>query len=129
MKHTAVAALLVMSFSLSAGEFDLKANMQEMRLSFKQAAEAASVDEMQAPIAQLSKLIQASKGATYPEEKSQLYMEGFKRLSYSVVEVQQHLTDGNFEQAQQSLRQIDELRIEYHDKRNPSIWQRLFGKA
>ncbi|MGR5542762.1 cytochrome b562, partial [Vibrio campbellii] len=67
MKHTAVAALLVMSFSLSASEFDLKANMQEMRLSFKQAAEAASVDEMQAPIAQLSELIQASKGATYPE--------------------------------------------------------------
>ncbi|NMS18983.1 cytochrome b562 family protein, partial [Vibrio parahaemolyticus] len=25
------------------------------------------------------------------------------------------------------LREIDSLREEYHDKRNPSIWSKLFG--
>ncbi|HGY0699729.1 TPA: cytochrome b562 family protein, partial [Vibrio cholerae] len=25
------------------------------------------------------------------------------------------------------LKTVDDLRIEYHDKRNPSIWKRLFG--
>jgi soluble cytochrome b562 len=25
------------------------------------------------------------------------------------------------------LREVDSLRLEYHDKRNPSIWKKLFG--
>ncbi|MDR9827284.1 cytochrome b562 [Vibrio sp. FNV 38] len=127
MKHTVVAMLLMTSWSLSAGDFDLKATMQEMRLSFRQAAEASSVDEMQQPIAQLNELIIQSKSATYPAEKDELYREGFKKLSRSVEEIKRHLAADEFDQAQQSLRKIDELRIEYHDQRNPSIWQRLFG--
>lgn len=127
MKNTVVVALLVASCSLSAGEFDLKANMQEMRLSFKQAAEATTLEEMQAPVTELSVLIRESKSASYPQEKTELYQEGFQRLAVSIDEVKQHLDAGDFEQAQTSLRQIDDLRVEYHKQRNPSIWQRLFG--
>ncbi|MGL6259713.1 cytochrome b562 [Vibrio sp. WXL103] len=111
----------------AAADFDLKANMQEMRLSFKQAAEASSVETMRASVNQLNELIKASQRADYPEEKQQHYLEGFARLTAVIEEVNAHLDADDLDQAQHSLRQVDALRIEYHEKRNPSIWRRLFG--
>jgi len=106
---------------------ELKKNMQEMKLAFKQAAEAQSVEEMQKPIAELDALILGAKQGVYPTEKEALYMEGFKKLSLSIDNIEAQLEQGNLEQAQQELREIDSLRIEYHDRRNPSIWSKIFG--
>lgn len=106
---------------------ELKKSMQEMKLAFKQAAEAQSVEEMQKPIAELDALILGAKQGVYPTEKEALYMEGFKKLSLSIDNIEAQLEQGNLEQAQQELREIDSLRIEYHDRRNPSIWSKIFG--
>lgn len=123
----ALLASSLMSASVLANGVDLKKNMQQMKLAFKQAAEAQSIEEMQKPIANLDELIASSKQGVYPLEKETLYMEGFKKLATSIDKIEAELEQGNFEQAQQELRDIDALRIEYHDKRNPSIWSKLFG--
>jgi soluble cytochrome b562 len=107
--------------------FDLKKKMQAMKLAFKQAAESQSVEQMKLPVADLNTLIAKSKNGSYPPEKQDMYMEGFEKLSVALDDVEQHLEQGELDKAKQSLRQIDDLRIEYHDQRNPSIWKKLFG--
>nr|WP_162064556.1 cytochrome b562 [Vibrio taketomensis] len=126
MRKGLVLAMLLSS-SVAASDYDLKAAMQQMKLDFKQAAEAQTVSEMQHAMDSFSMLLDASKQATYPSEKQELYQEGFNRLKLSVDKINQQLEQGNLDAAQQQLRTIDQLREEYHDKRNPSIWSKIFG--
>ncbi len=118
---------MLLSSSVAASDYDLKAAMQQMKLDFKQAAEAQTVSEMQHAMDSFAMLLDASKQATYPSEKQELYQEGFNRLKLSVDKINQQLEQGNLDAAQQQLRTIDQLREEYHDKRNPSIWSKIFG--
>ncbi|WP_086981304.1 cytochrome b562 [Vibrio aphrogenes] len=119
-------ALLVTANVYAAG-FDLKATMKEMKLEFKQAAEAQTIDEMKAPVTKLKALVDNAKQGSYPAEKQQVYLEGFNKLTVTLNSVESSLEAGQFDAAKQELRQVDELREEYHDKRNPSIWSKLFG--
>ncbi|MEC7308674.1 cytochrome b562 [Vibrio sp. SNU_ST1] len=121
---------LIAASVLSGNAFanvDLKKNMQEMKLAFKQAAEAQSIEEMQKPIVRLDTLVAELKTGVYPIEKEDNFMEGFKKISASLDSIEQKLDQGDFESAQQELRTIDGLREEYHEKRNPSIWSKIFG--
>ncbi|WP_390902892.1 cytochrome b562 [Vibrio qingdaonensis] len=128
IKAGAFALMLAASSTAFASEgVDLKKNMQAMKLAFKQAAEAQSVEEMKTPVATLDTLIAESKQGDYPPEKMDLYQEGFNKLSSALQQVDKDLQQGDLDAAQQTLREVDTLRIEYHDRRNPSIWQRLFG--
>ncbi|AEH34678.1 cytochrome b562 family protein [Vibrio anguillarum] len=122
-----LTACALFAASVSAANVDLKQNMKQMKLEFKQAAEATSVETMQAPIERLSQLVEESKRGNYPPEKQDLYLEGFNKLSVALDKIEVDLEQGNLEQAQQTLRTVDELRVEYHEQRNPSIWKRLFG--
>ncbi|MCG7496481.1 cytochrome b562 [Vibrio sp. Of7-15] len=119
-------AFLLFTGSVSASD-NLNVTMKKMRVAFKQAAEAQSIEEMKTPLAELDVLIQHSKQGQYPEEKRELYMSGFNKLSAVVDIVESEVEQGNLEQAKEALREIDELRVEYHKKRNPSIWSRLFS--
>ncbi|GHZ48711.1 hypothetical protein VCSRO8_3092 [Vibrio cholerae] len=62
----------------------------------------------------------------YPEKEA-TYQEGFQKLAVTLDKIDAHLQAGELEAAKASLKTVDDLRIEYHDKRNPSIWKRLFG--
>ncbi|WP_456295622.1 cytochrome b562 [Vibrio sp. AK197] len=126
MKKMLLASILLLSASQALAS-DLKSLMKQMRLEFKHAASATSVEEMKEPIIELDKLVEQAKRGVYPVEKEAIYMEGFNKLSVAIEEVEQHLEAGDLQQAQQSLRSVDDLREEYHDKRNPSIWSKLFG--
>ncbi|WP_406707692.1 cytochrome b562 [Vibrio methylphosphonaticus] len=128
IKAGAFALMLAVSSTAFATEgVDLKKNMQAMKLAFKQAAEAQSIDEMKTPVETLDTLIADSKQGDYPPEKTELYQEGFNKLSSALEQVDKDLQQGDLEAAKQTLREVDSLRVEYHDRRNPSIWQRLFG--
>ncbi|PMK02614.1 cytochrome b562 [Vibrio sp. 10N.261.55.A7] len=116
-----------LSFNAVADDFDMTQTMKKMGLEFRQAAKAESVESMQEPIANLADLIQDLKNAEHPVEKSELYSEGFTKLRIAVENVESHLENGDLENAQQALREVDDLRIEFHDRRNPSIWSRIFG--
>lgn len=122
-----LVASLAFASSAFAQPFDLTQTMKKMRFEFKQAAEAENIEQMQQPIVNLAELVEQSKQAEYPVEKQELYMEGFKKLAIAIDGVEAQIEAGDLEQAQELLREVDDLRIEYHDRRNPSIWSRLFG--
>lgn len=127
MKKLVTLVALVLSTYAFAADVDLKATMKQMKVEFKHAAEAQELGEMQAAVKNLSDLIEQSKRGNYPPEKFDLYLEGFNKLSVAVDSVEAELKSGNLEAAKAELKQIDDLRVEYHDKRNPSIWSKIFG--
>ncbi|CAM3813988.1 cytochrome b562 [Vibrio aquimaris] len=127
MKKIIFALTLMLSIQVFASDVDLKATMKQMKLEFKQAAQATSVDSMKAPIDNMLQLVEQAKKGNYPPEKVDTYIEGFSKLSTTLEQIDSQLDAGDLASAQESLRQIDELRIEYHDKRNPSIWSKIFG--
>lgn len=127
MKKLIPLLALVAATSVYASGSDLKATMKEMRVEFKHAAEAQNIEEMEVPVANLTQLVNQAKLGVYPPEKQDLYEEGFTKLTVALDGVKAHLQAGELEQAKEALRQVDDLRVEYHDKRNPSIWSKLFG--
>ncbi len=124
---SALLSMSVMSTSVLAADFDMNQTMKKMSFEFKQAAEAQSVEAMKQPVANLAELVEMANQAEHPEERTALYTEGFDKLTVVIEGVEAHLEEGELEAAQQALREVDDLRIEFHDRRNPSIWKRLFG--
>lgn len=118
---------LLLSTQLFAADFDLKATMKQMKQSFKQAAQAQTIEEMQQPIIDLNELVEQAKLGDYPPEKKDIYLEGFNKLTVTLEKIESELQAGQLEAAKASMKQIDSLREEYHDKRNPSIWDSIFG--
>ncbi|MGR6831762.1 cytochrome b562 [Aliivibrio wodanis] len=106
---------------------DMKAVMKEMRLEYKLGERATSIEDMNQVVAKLESLIDQLKQGEYTPEKQAMYQEGFNKLSVSVALVKTELDAGDLEKAQAALEQVDELRVEYHKKRNPSIWSKIFG--
>ncbi|CAM2827317.1 cytochrome b562 [Vibrio ordalii] len=90
-----LTACALFAASVSAANVDLKQNMKQMKLEFKQAAEATSVETMQAPINRLSQLVEESKLGNYPPEKQDLYLEGFNKLSVALDKIEVDLEQGN----------------------------------
>ncbi|AIW21085.1 cytochrome b562 family protein [Vibrio coralliilyticus] len=127
MRKLIPALALMVSAQVFASDFDLKATMKQMKVEFKHAAEATEITDMKTAVTNLSELVEQSKRGDYPPEKFDIYFEGFNKLSGALDKVEAQLDAGDMASAKESLRQVDELRIEYHDKRNPSIWSKLFG--
>ncbi|WP_104401541.1 cytochrome b562 [Vibrio penaeicida] len=120
--------LLTSLFAFSAvAKSDLSANMKQMKLAFNQAAEASSVEEMRAPIEEFEKLVLQSANASFPPEREELFQSGFSKLTDAVDRLESKLDDDDLKGAKTILREIDDLRKEYHDKKKPSIWSTLFG--
>ena len=107
---------------------DMKAVMKEMRLEYKLGERATSIEDMNQVVTKLESLIDQLKQGEYTPEKQAMYQEGFNKLSASVALVKAELDAGDLEKAQAALEQVDELRVEYHKKRNPSIWSKIFGQ-
>ncbi len=106
---------------------DLKQNMKQMKMDFKQAADASDVETMKSAIESLQAIVEQSKRGNYPPEKFDTFLEGFNKLSVTLDKIEADLDAGKLQEAKNQLREIDTLREEYHDKRNPSIWSKLFG--
>ncbi|AVH34640.1 cytochrome b562 family protein [Vibrio fluvialis] len=126
-KAIILTAGLLLATQVFAAESDLKQIMKQMKVEFKHAAEAQTTAEMQAPIQELTKLVAQAKLGEYPPEKQDIYLEGFNKLTVALDKIENELEHDEFDAAKSSLQQVDSLRKEYHEKRNPSIWKRLFG--
>ncbi|MEF1310714.1 cytochrome b562 [Vibrio mytili] len=123
-----LGCVIALGSSYAAAEaVDLKQNMKQMKMDFKQAAEASDVETMKSAIDNMQDVIEQSKRGNYPPEKFDTYLEGFNKLTVTLDKIDAELDAGNLDKAKEQLRQIDQLREEYHDKRNPSIWSKLFG--
>lgn len=58
MKKTLILVAALLATPVLAAGQDLKSIMQDMKLAFKQAAEATTVEAMQAPISTLESLVE-----------------------------------------------------------------------
>ena len=126
MKSAIILIASLAAFS-AAAKSDLSANMKQMKLAFNQAAEASSVEEMRAPIEEFEKLVLQSANANFPPEREELFQSGFSKLKDAVYRLESKLDNDDLDGAKTILREIDDLRKEYHDKKKPSIWSTLFG--
>lgn len=79
---------LIAASLLSGNAFanvDLKKNMQEMKLAFKQAAEAQNIEEMQKPIVRIDTLVAELKTGVYPIEKKNTSWKASKRSAHQLI--------------------------------------------
>ena len=70
---------------------DLKQNMKQMKLEFKQAAEASDVETMKSAIDSLQAIVEQSKRGNYPPEKFDTYLEGFNKLTVTLDKIEADL--------------------------------------
>ncbi|MCW1890563.1 cytochrome b562 [Vibrio chagasii] len=107
MKTRSIAFLsgLIAATVMSGNAFanvDLKKNMQN--ITFKQAAEAQSIEEMQKTYRSFRYASGRAKNRCVPSRKEN-FMEGFKKISLSIDSIEQKLDQGiDFEAAKQELR-------------------------
>lgn len=118
--------LLVCS-SVSAKEVDMEKTMKQMALSFKQAKDAQSVEQMTVAIASFEVQVQLAQQASFAPEKAELYQKGLKELALEVDQTQLLLEKNDLVAAKQQLQKLDELRKQYHKHRKPGFWQLIFG--
>ena len=95
MKKIIFALTLMFSIQVFASDVDLKATMKQMKLEFKQAAQATSVDGMKAPIDNMLQLVEQAKRGKYPPEKVDTYVEGFNKLSITLKQIDSQLDEGD----------------------------------
>lgn len=107
---------LGLSFNLFAAEFDLEAIMKEMKLAYRQASKADTVEEMQKAVDRLDELVAKAKQGDYSPERDVVYQEGYQKLTVAFAEIDGLLAKGELEQAQDELDNIDALKKEYHKK-------------
>ena len=104
MKKLIPFIALLVTVNAHSAAFDLKATMKEMRIEFKQAAEAQNIDEMETSITHLTELVNQAQQGAYPLEKQDLYLEGFNKLTIALANVKANLEAGELDQAKAALR-------------------------
>lgn len=121
-----LSSLLACS-SVSASDVDMEKTMKQMALSFKQAKEAQSVEQMTVALAGFETQLQLAQQGKFQPDKTELFQQGLKELAVELDQTQLLLEQKDLVGAQQQLIKMDELRKKYHKHRSPSFWQLIFG--
>jgi len=118
---------LLFCTSVSANDVDMEKTMKQMALSFKQAKEAQSVEQMKVAMTSFAGQLQLAQQGQFQGDKAKLFQQGLDELAIEVDQTQILLQKNDLAGAQQQLVKLDELRIKYHKHRKPSFWQLIFG--
>ncbi|WP_332401503.1 cytochrome b562 [Vibrio metschnikovii] len=108
---------LLLSSQVWAADVDLRQVMRQMRAEFSQAASAQTVQEMQVPVTKLTELVNKAQQGQYPPRRHDVYQEGFTKLMAVLDRLSDELDSGQLDQAKLTLREVDQLRMEYHRRR------------
>ncbi|GEM75173.1 cytochrome b562 [Vibrio sagamiensis] len=128
LRFLLIGSLMVFNTSAEVQEtIDLKINMKKMKLEFYHAVQASEIGPMMLAIDHMQSIVEQSKKGKFSPEKSDIYNEGFNKLSLVLKRIKNDLENGDFTKAKEGLYSIESLRQEYHDKRSPSIWSKIFG--
>ena len=76
LRRTLLFVMTIFAAQSLASSFDMKSAMNEMKLNFKHAAEAQSVEEMTTAMTSFNKVLVQLQSASFPTEKQALYTEG-----------------------------------------------------
>ncbi|WP_332399322.1 cytochrome b562 [Vibrio metschnikovii] len=108
---------LLLSSQVWSADVDLRQVMRQMRAEFSQAASAQTVQEMQVPVTKLTELVNKAQQGQYPPRRHDVYQEGFTKLMAVLDRLSDELDSGQLAQAKLTLREVDQLRMEYHRRR------------
>lgn len=101
--------------------------MKQMGHSFKRAHQATTVEQMSEALEAFNGALAQAKVTGFSGKKAALMQQGLQELENATAVTQQWLKEDDLVKAKQSLLKVDALRDYYHDERNPSIWELLFG--
>ena len=118
---------LLASSHLYAEKYDIGQTMKSMKGEFLLSIRAKDLPSIKTHLAELKQWVDIAHTLRFPEEKKALFLQGLNKVAVVVDEAQAQADAGQMKQAQETLKQVDDLRVEYHDQRNESIWKRFFG--
>lgn len=113
---------LLLSTSATAGP--LKPTMKEMRLYYKQAIDTRDPAVFNETISRFLTELNTAREFKYSPERKALSLEGLNKLQ-TLVSSLPKATETNLSQLQTQLREADQLRIEYHKKVKPGVFELL----
>ncbi|MDX2422777.1 MAG: cytochrome b562 [Amphritea sp.] len=125
---TLLLSLLLIN-SATAGA--LKPTMKEMRLHYKQAMDARDPVVFNDKIAEFLTQLETARSYKFSPERKELSLEGLNKVQ-SLVSSLPKATDTNLAELQSQLKEVDQLRLEYHKKVKPGVFDLLldtFKKA
>ncbi|MCE2594867.1 hypothetical protein K6Y31_08575 [Motilimonas cestriensis] len=122
-----VFSCLLSGLALANSSIDLEATMKKMKFEISQAYKTESKDEFKSHITSFSQLLQQAKAYSFPPERKDVSMEGLNKVSAVVEKITLEMDDKPLPELKAHLRDIDDLRKEYHKKNKPSIWENLFS--
>ncbi|WP_125781581.1 cytochrome b562 [Pseudoalteromonas rubra] len=108
---------------------DLNQTMKNMGHAYKQAMEAQQAKEVNRHLDTMLTLLQQSKQYQFKADVKSQSLQGLDKVSEIIREAQGLVAQAQIQQAKQLLKQVDELRKEYHELHEPpGFWELLFGK-
>ncbi|UTW03231.1 hypothetical protein KDX31_18215 [Amphritea atlantica] len=113
---------LLLSTSATAGA--LKPTMKEMRLYYKQALDTQDPAVFNDKISQFLTELQTARAFEFSPERKALSLEGLNKVQ-TLVSGLPEATETNLSQLQTQLKEVDQLRIEYHKKVKPGVFELL----
>ncbi|MDO6564817.1 cytochrome b562 [Amphritea sp. 1_MG-2023] len=109
----------------------LKPTMKAMRLHYKQAIDTQDPAIFNDKIAQFLSELETARAYNFSPERKALSLEGLNKVKSQLGRLPK-ATSTNLSQLQNQLREVDQLRVEYHKKVKPGVFELLldtFKKA
>lgn len=121
--------LMLLSSLACALDYDTKQTMKAMKTSYIHSMKATELTAFKHSLSELDELLVHAKTLPFPKEKKTLFLQGLDKVSSVIVAAQDKADQGQLQQAQAIMEQVDSLRKEYHDQRNESIWKRIIDSV
>ena len=116
---------LLLSSAVNSAEMDaidLKVTMKQMRLAYSQAQQTTSAIEFNQYVGEISQLLAQAQRYPFSPDRAAVSQQGLDKVAAVLLTIQQQaITSANLDAAQTELKQVDQLRKEYHSKSKPSI--------
>lgn len=113
---------LLLTNPVIAGE--LKPTMKEMRLHYKQALDATTPETFNQKIKLFLKELEIAREFDFSSDREKLSVEGLDKVHAIVIALPQASPD-NLVALKEEFKRVDQLRVEYHKKVKPSVFDLL----
>ncbi|KZN69318.1 cytochrome b562 [Pseudoalteromonas luteoviolacea] len=128
MKFIIILTILLSGIAHSSEVQDLNQIMKKMGHEYKLAVKAQAPSEMSLHINAFIELVELAKTQRFQESKAKDSIKGLEQTIVLAKQAQNLVNSKDLVSAKAKLKEIDDLRVEYHKLHEPpSIWDLLFG--
>lgn len=115
------------SIAQISGGIDLEATMKQMRFEYKQLMKTRSIDKFNQHLSLFKEKLAVAQTFPFTKARKEKALEGLGKVAKLVDSILVPTNQEMLLVEQQKLRVIDQLREQYHDKKEKGIWQIMFG--